>query len=343
MSFDLIHSSLEELRGDELRAEIARLQRALVKEKDRTDQLVEAVYSAVKAGVTGIDYPPVPTPPRDRRTKGEEAAIVMLSDWQLGKRTPTYNRDVCAERVQRMADKVVAITDLQRADHPVKRCVVFLLGDIVEGELIFPGQPWHIDSSLFRQVSVDGPKILGDFLRTMLANFETVEVHAVPGNHGYLGGRARKDMHPESNADRMVYANTQNILDASGLDRLTWNVSMDWWAVAEVYPQVRFLLLHGDQVRGHNGVPWYGWQRKIQGWSMMQRIWEDFDFDYAAAGHFHTPVNIYVNGIDYWINGSTESHNPYALEQLAASGEPTQYLLFARPEGVTAQYKVSLV
>ena len=67
------------------------------------------------------------------------------------------------------------------------------------------------------------------------------------------------------------------------------------------------------------------------------------DFDYAIAGHFHTPTTMYVNDIRLWVNGSTESYNTYALEQLASMGRPCQYLLFAKPgHGVTAEYLVNL-
>jgi len=117
----------------------------------------------------------------------------------------------------------------------------------------------------------------------------------------------------------------------------------DWWHVADLGDKCRFLLLHGDQVRGFNGIPWYGWTRKLMAWSMMWRQWEAMDFRYAAAGHFHTPVSIYVNGLRLWVNASTESHNPYALEQLAASGEPAQWLLMVKPGfGVTSEHLVSL-
>src|SRR5690606_40703391 len=49
----------------------------------------------------------------------------------------------------------------------------------------------------------------------------------------------------------------------------------------------RFLLLHGDQVRGYAGIPWYGWARKVLAWGSLSRIWPDMDFDHVVAGHFH--------------------------------------------------------
>src|SRR5690606_3245952 len=113
--------------------------------------------------------------------------------------------DVCEQRIELLCDKTERLVNIQRSDHPVRKLRVWMLGDIIEGELIFPGQPHLIDSSLYRQVTVDGPRICANYLRRMLALFEEVEVVCVIGNHGRLGGRASRDYNPETNADRMLY------------------------------------------------------------------------------------------------------------------------------------------
>ena len=67
------------------------------------------------------------------------------------------------------------------------------------------------------------------------------------------------------------------------------------------------------------------------------------DFDYGIAGDFHTPTTMYVIDVRLWVNGSTESYNSYAMEQLASMGRPCQWLLFCKPgHGVTAEYLVKL-
>jgi hypothetical protein len=323
---------------------ITRLNRRLAKEKNRTEAIFNAVYEAIHDGIAGLEFADFTPPKKDRRTKGEEWAICVLSDWQLGKETQTYNSEVCEERVARYAEKVSRLVELQRADHPVKKVALFLVGDMIEGELIFPGQAHEIDSSFGQQVTIDGPRILCSLVRWAASEFEEVAVYAVPGNHGYMGGRQRRDMKRDSNGDRMLYHVTRQIIEHEGLPNVTWNISDEWWLVADLGEKLRFLLLHGDQVRGYNGIPWYGWTRKILSWASLSRIWEDMDFDHVVAGHFHTPINMYVNGRRLWINASTESHNPYALEQLGAAGEPAQWLLFAKPgkQGVTAEYLVGL-
>ena len=166
------------------------------------------------------------------------------------------------------------------------------------------------------------------------------------GNHGSLGGRARKDYHPDSNADRML----GKIMSMIYRDekRMTWTIpdstgDNHWFDIADVGEGCKFFVWHGDNVRGHSGFPWYGFGKKLLGWKALASRGLMPDFDYAIAGHFHTPTTMYVNDVRLWVNGSTESYNTYALEQLASMGRPCQWLLFAKPgSGVTAEYLVKL-
>ena len=326
---------------EETKQALARALRKLAKSKTQTEDLVEAVYQAAKDATSTLEYKPVPPPKNNKSSKNAEVAVVLLSDWQLAKVTPSYSTEVCERRIEELGAKIVELTELQRAHHPVKECRVYLLGDLIEGELIFPGQAHLIDASLYAQVLSDGPRILGGLLRHLAASFESVRVVGVIGNHGSLGGRARRDYHPESNADAMMYEVTRLALQAE--KRITWGPNSLtgerlWYATDDVGDS-RFFLFHGDQVRGgFAGFPWYGFGRKLQGWNSL------YNFDYAVSGHFHTPVRGYYTGnITHWGNGSTESDNTYAQENMAASGRPSQWLLYVNPRsGVSAEYEVHL-
>jgi hypothetical protein len=180
----------EHAAANETKAALDRALRQLDQAKTKKEDLVEAVYRAARDAAEAAPFPTVPKSVTDKRKRDAETAIVLLADWQLGKVTPSYSSDVCKRRIGELADKVALITDIQRSDHPVKDCRVYLLGDLVEGELIFPGQSHLIDASLFSQVMIDGPAILGQFVTRMLAIFETVTVVGVIGNHGAIGGRS---------------------------------------------------------------------------------------------------------------------------------------------------------
>lgn len=330
-------------RLEELRGANARLSRALEKEKIRTGELVRAVYQAAHDAATGLTIPPVPKPKRQRARGQEEVAVPLLSDLQLAKITPDYDTDTCAARVDAYADKIIELTELQRTNRPVKRCHVAVLGDVVEGELIFPGQSFLIDGGLYRQITVDGPQIICNFLRKMLANFDTVHVTWVIGNHGAIGGRGRRDHDPETNGDRMLGRICQQLMEDE--ERLTWTIpdgrgERNWYAVLQE-GKYKALCIHGDQIRGHSGFPWYGLSKKVNGWA-SGAVKEEFQD--VLMGHWHQIASIPLNKRSVFVNGSTESFNTYAQENLAAMSDPAQWLLFVNPNKgrVTAEYKVWL-
>jgi len=345
-SVEQLMAEVESRVVQDLKKDNLKLLKQLDKAKNKKADMVDAVYQAVDTNLRTWDKPKIPKPTLSTKKAGEEVAIAVLSDIQLAKITPEYNSEIAELRVIEYAKKIVELANLQRATHPVNKCAVFAVGDIIEGELIFPGQSHLIDSSLYKQVTVDGPRIMTKFFDILLANFKEVDVHWVIGNHGHLGGRSRKDYHPDSNADRML----GKIMEMVYRDekRIKWTIpdsegDNHWFDIADLGENCKFLLWHGDNVRGFNGFPWYGFGKKLQGWKTLAANGMMDHFDMAIAGHFHTPTTMYLNGIRLWVNGSTESYNTYALEQLASMGRPCQWLLFCKPgTGVTAEYLVNL-
>jgi hypothetical protein len=326
-----------------LRASLGRALRSLDDSKRKTADLVAASEQAARDAVAALHIPPVPKPVHDGGKRTAEVAVCVLADWQLGKKTPTYSTEACEKRIEAYAEKVLGLAAIQRAHHPVREARVYLLGDLVEGELIFPGQAHRIDASLFRQVVTDGPRILAGLLRRLASDFEKVHVVGVIGNHGRLGGRSAGDYHPETNADAMMYEITRLVV--AGEPRISWAPNVvegerRWYAVDRIGDK-GFLLFHGDQVKGGMlGFPWYGFGKKILGWA-NGGIPEPFD--YAVSGHFHTPVRGLYGRVRHWGSGSTESDNTYAQEFFSATGQPSQWLLFAHPRhGVTAEFEVHL-
>jgi hypothetical protein len=321
----------------ELRLSYNKLLQEYNKAKEKNVDLADAVYRAVREDIESVKYVPVPKPKFGKATKGEEVAVAVIADWQLAKITPDYNSQVCEERIYKYAEKIIQLTEIQRQDHPVKELHIWALGDIIEGELIFPGQSFLVDGGLYRQITVDGPRIMKNFINMMLENFEKIVFVGVIGNHGSIGGRARKDHDPETNGDRMLYRITQLMFENE--KRIEFRIpdgrgERHWYAVDKI-GNYKSLLCHGDQFGSLS--TFYGFQKKAYGWK-IGAIEDDFDDVYL--GHFHTPTKMTFNTVQMRISGSPESTNTYAVERLAAVGRPSQPLMFVHPEKgiVTAEY-----
>lgn len=347
-------SLLEHAAETALRESNDRLNRQLTVEKNRTAGFHRVIERAVQDALSGLTIPSVKAPKRSMKKGEEEKAIVVLSDIQGGKVTPTYNSQVADERVMRYGRKVIQLTNIARHDHPVHDARVYLLGDQVEGEFNFPHQPHQIDASLFRQIK-DGAETHANFLRLLLSDFRQVHVVGIIGNHGRIGSR-NQCVNPETNSDRMLYNLTQTILRSE--KRLTWNIPWErderaWYAVDYPFGSPAgkmfdepdrlghgFMLFHGDQIPGSASHSLATVGRHIYGWA-SGAVSEPFT--YAIYGHYHTPRRFRLNRFVAWCNGSVESTNTYAQEKLAAVGIPEQLLLFAHARrGVTAEYWVQL-
>jgi len=322
----------------ELRQAMMRLQKQLKQSKERNEDLVfttkQAAYDAM---LTMGKIPAVPEVKVDKRKGKAEVALWHMTDWQGAKRTTSYNSEIMRERVLDFAEKAVRITDIQRADHPVKEVTIAFGGDMVEGLFNYPAQLWQIDASLFGQFTTVS-RLCVDFVRTMLANFEKVTVIAEWGNHGRIGGK-RAEVPKSDNVDRMVYEMSRQIL--AGEKRLTWEDCPEDIQEVEI-GNYRALLMHGDELGRSGFASPAAW---IAGANRWKAGAHDYDFHDIFLGHYHRhaqePIQKHYN--IYW-TGSTESDNRYARDSMAASGKPSQRLHFVDPiKGrTTAQYQVWL-
>jgi hypothetical protein len=315
--------------NDELRGQISDLQARLRRAQTKTEDLVDAVRQGSKdAAIVLGNPPPVPKAPSDRRKKHAETALLHLSDWQVGKVTESFNSEVAGRRVDVLAEKVVRLTEIERADHPVPECHVMWGGDMAEGVTVFPGQAFEVDGSLFAQMfSCIGA---GErLLRQLLASFDRVVCWQEPGNHGRIGRKG--DVPKADNADLLIYDRIRDrlsSLEAEG--RLVWNPPQGWHSIVEI-GNYRALLVHGDEVKSFGGqTPAFGITKKVNAWATGVVA----PFDDCYMGHWHQPLVLPIahgKGRTF-VNPSLESDNVYAQEFVGANGSPGQRLNFIDPE-----------
>lgn len=327
----------------ELRGALNRALRELEKAKAGKAEIVEAVYQAVNDNLKALAFSPSIPQTAQRATKDDETAIVTFSDLQLGQVTATYNSDVAEQRVHVYADKVLKLVDLQRSEHPVRKAKLYLLGDLIEGELIVPSHPHQVDSSVYAQVALNGPRILGDFIRRMAGAFQSVDVVSVPGNHGDVGGPARKMYNPETNFDRMLSTILRHVFEASKEKRVSFRIPdgygrSSWYAVDYV-GDVGFHLWHGHQARRTSSSSHLPFYKLVLGWA-AGAIPEKFDV--TICGHHHVPTMLSIGTRTLFINGTFASDSEYAIERLASNAKVGQWLLFCAKRGVTSQYLVDV-
>jgi hypothetical protein len=337
--FDELPEGVESSDVKELRDALIRVQKQLQKQKQRTDELVTASHQAAYDAMLSMGAIKNVAPPAiDKRKTRGEVALWHMTDWQGAKKTISYNSEVMRTRVLEFATKAVRVTEIQRADHPVKECTIMFGGDMVEGLFNFPGQAFEIDSTLFEQY-VNVSRLCVDVVRYALSNYEKVTVVPEWGNHGRIG--SKRDNVPRSdNFDRMCYELARQLLQ--GEKRLVWQDCPEDIQRVEI-GNYKALLIHGDEVgRGGFASPGAIVQHANR-WRSGAYPW---DFRDVYIGHYHTHAEwAMANGQgSVYQTGSTESDNRYAGVLLAASATPSQRLHFIDPDKgrVTAAYKIWL-
>ena len=330
----------------ELRKALLRTQKQLSDVKKKRDDFTFAVVQAAHdAMLSAGPIQPVTPPKKDTRTKRGEVALLHSTDWQLGKRTLTYDTKECERLVKQSIEKTIRITNIQRADHPVKEIVLMLGGDIIENTTIFPSQVYEVDSDVMTQF-VEASRILIDIVRTLLANFEKVTVVCEPGNHGRIGkiGELPKDI----NWDKLTYMFAGQALKNE--KRLTWQMTKEDIQRVTI-GNYKALLIHGDEIRWGTASTivrfadrWKSGAYKF--FDEVDSLTKGFDFRDLYIGHYHQHQswNMANGEGSVFMSAAVESGNRYARDLLASNGEPSQRLHFIDPEKgrVTSEYRLWL-
>lgn len=324
--------------NERLKAANRRLFKSLSHAKKNRSEYLETIYTAVQDAHDATEKPRAVAPPtRDsRKNKKEEAAIWHLTDWQGGKKTSSYDMDTMDERVEVFTNKAAELTEIMRADHPVRHCTILLGGDMVEGVNIFPGQVWELDGTLFEQIFRVANRITWA-VRQALQTYETVEVVGEWGNHGRLGKKG-DGIKASDNVDRIVYEISARELRSEErlVDFKIWDKFYQHFTIGNYSG----LLVHGDEIKSFGGnTPSYGILRKANAWA--SGVVPKFRDVYI--GHYHQQMHLQLaNGGSVYMTGSTESDNEYAREFVAAVSQPSQRINFVDPEKGRVTYESSI-
>jgi len=272
------------------------------------------------------------------KTSNTEIAVLHLSDVQWGKVTASYSSEIAKKRLIELAVRVGKVVDARKHGAKIEELHLYLGGDIVEGEDIFPGQKHLIDAPVYAQAIHGASAAIAGLTLRLLSHFQRIKIFSVRGNHGNIHGSP-------TNWDEICYeVAKRDLLGGADLfpDRKNLTKRIDFGPIGHWYQVDRIfgwgnLLIHGDQITG--GVGGNGFKTKISGWiDAIPEAW-----DYIWLGHFHQMSSWVVNRRIVKINGTTESDNQYAQEDFAAVGEPSQRLgFFDEKYGLIADYPIYL-
>lgn len=262
-----------------------------------------------------------------------EALIIHLTDSHLGSVVADengktiYDKHIARVRFETLCSKILALLDNHISDGTkITEIHIFMTGDMVDGEGIYPGQPWRTDVAPPEQVI-----ICADIIRNFLVSLRKMKlpiyVHAVKGNHG----RVRKEFSPQSNWDLMLYMLLDQWLKWQKIKDIQIEYTTGDYLVTEVMGW-KYLLRHYGPSQAETGSG----SAKAGGWAAIH------DFDAMVYGHYHHRALMDWNGKDLFMGPSLKGPDEFS-ESIAKDSEPAQCLWgVTRKHRTTFYYTVDL-
>lgn len=247
-----------------------------------------------------------------------------------------YNTDVAQRRFEFTIDRAIKLATEKLQGYTYKRIHVFGLGDFVSG-MIHKELEVTNERTIVEQV-IEVSNLLAAGLLKLSMTFPEVRFAGVVGNHGRTEAKMYWDQKAINNYDYLVYKFVEKLL--ADQPNITFNVPKSFWAIEEV-ENTRFLVTHGDTVRGWGSIPFYGLQRL---YTKMRTLQQDFgtDFHHVICGHLHNPNTFTIVRHKMMINGALIGGDAFSIGAVSAACDPIQLFFGVHPErGITHFWEIN--
>lgn len=335
-----IASKDAELR--ELRSNVKKLSEALGKREEALAQMVEAARVPVPRPSFKV------APSND--TLPERSIVLPIYDIQFGQLVAAsdtafekgeFSVEVFDQRLEAYVSKVIAYLRERAVATNFTELHIVLGGDLVEGDQIYPGMAWQLQHHPIRQVLLlrtklgNALRVISRFARSELG-VEALGLYAVPGNHGKVGGKRAGATPSDYSWD---YLAAELLLDELRNEQLDIAANVASGALMFETLGHKFLAIHGDEIKGWGGLPFYGLAKADGRLIRMSEVIHD----YLLMGHHHQPGNI-PNGSGGMqiVSGDWVGANNLSRHILAGSRPQQNLLLVGAKYGITTEEHIYL-
>jgi hypothetical protein len=276
------------------------------------------------------------------KAKRDEVSILDLSDVHIGlknevfdgtsgKKLITYNEKIFKVELNNLQKSIFEIHEILSESYNLKKLVIFVTGDILTNDRIFPEQVFEIEKVVGLQLW-DGVNYFTQFFTNLLKIYEEIEVVCVVGNHG-RSQMESYDEPVENNFEYHLYKIWQKQFEDSKRIKIIVPTTRRYIHTVLGW---KHLIEHGDSIRGFNET------------SIVKQIKELHlnvgGFDIFHMGHIHQIKEIEIaDKVIVKINGAWIEKDNYAFRKFKTYSIPKQWFFGCnakRPE--TWAYKIDL-
>jgi hypothetical protein len=325
------HEVTEERRDLHYRQQINILSRKN-KELMKSANLQEELLAIARESVEALPRVSAPNILKTKTRVIEEVCILDLSDLHIGEVIKgdelgwlnSYDFEVMCKRLAKASDSVADIHSALQG-YSLKKLYVNALGDFITG-IIHQELVENSDSNVFDWV-FNGALVVSQFLSELLTVFDEIEFTGVVGNHGRLQKEVRFKAR-YVNWDYFFYQTVALMMRDN--PRIHFDLPRSFWTVKNIGGR-NALLLHGDNIKSWQGIPWYGIQRAASRLGELLSS-KDIFFDDIHIAHFHNDGTLRRARGEMFINGSVVGGNEFSIGAMFSSSDPYQWLIGVNPK-----------
>ena len=314
----------------------------LLKERGTTELIVETFRDTIQS----YPFMDISVPDPVKKNKGSvEEAVLLFSDAQIGEHITSedtqgfgeYNIGIFKDRMDKLVNRMRRITESHKQINNIETLNLFMLGDNVDGIGIYRGQEHHLDALVVEQLLVGSEKIAEGIIQ-LLGTFKKIKITGIVGNHGRIGRKGENPTHV--NFDYLLYKMLEKLLQ-NYKERIEWTIPKSNWILQNVLGN-GFLLLHGDTIKGWNGIPYYGIDRADSRLTKMLQA-HGKTYTYLCLGHHHNPGDVDSPNGEKILNGTMVGGSNFSINQLHTTSRPSQWFFgINKIEGISWRYKILL-
>jgi transposase-like protein len=305
-----------------------------LRQDELTDERVKE--QILKVATSAVTPPTWLTRPTSKTEHFAGVPTLFASDWHFGEivrpseigGVNEYNVALAKERARTFITKAIDLLRNHFKSGKYPGVVFALGGDMLSGDIHEELSETNELSTLPALLELSG--VLTWCIKTLADEFGAVFVPCVTGNHGRMTRKPRAKRRNHTNFDWLLY----QILAKRFEDdkRVTFYIPDGPDAYYRVH-NVRYLLTHGDQFRGGDGM--IGALGPISRGDKKKRARNgqtDKSFDVMLLGHWHQ----YIHLTRFIVNGSLKGYDEYADSNNFDIEAPQQALWITHPEhGIT--------
>lgn len=298
-----------------LRSRVKELEHAIESRSETSGAYSEAL-ARVLAAVPKAPPLPVVYKPQKRDGKSEVSMVAHATDWHIGATTlkehvedfGEFSFTIADRRVQLWMEKLIEKTQVVRSGYSCSECVVLGTADWISGD---------IHEELVRTNEFPCPVqavkagfLLGGLLMSLSQHFETVRAEIIPaGNHDRV---TRKPQAEQGALNSWGYiAAMIAFLYVSRQPNIKYNLHVGMKAVVPVNG-VNYLMMHGDGIPAHMGVPHFGMDRLVMREFLARaKMLPERQFDSVVCGHWHVANNLMYCRYGGSLSGTTAHDHKY--------------------------------